>query len=115
MDKAEYAFKLKSGLLKYPESFRSDVIASFEEHYAREIEKGKRPSEILRELGDPELLLKDIVELYGKKTDRNGIDAVFVLKNREMMRSITDYRMGAAILIPLLLVIFYVLHSAGVI
>ena len=54
MDKAEYTFRLRSGLLSYPESFRNEIMESFESHYANGVAQGKRVSAILAEFGDPE-------------------------------------------------------------
>ena len=58
MDKAEYTFRLRSGLLNYPESFRNEIMDSFETHYASGVAQGKRVSVILEEFGDPEVLLQ---------------------------------------------------------
>ena len=115
MDKAEYVFRLNAGLMNCPETFRNDVLESFEEHVQKEREKGKSTAAILKELGDPEGILKDIQELYGGNPGRPEIDSLWISKNRKLMLDITDYRMGAAILIPLLFVILIFLHQAGVI
>ena len=115
MDKTEYTFKLRSGLLKYPEEFRNNVMESFEEYFAQGLVRGKRSAVILEELGEPEALLKKIDELYGRNPGRKEIDNVWVSKNRELMRNITDYKMGASILIPLLFVLGIILHYLGII
>ncbi len=115
MDKAEYTFRLRSGLLNYPESFRNEIMESFETHYASGVAQGKRVSAILEEFGDPEVLLKEIDELYHNHADKAKIDALWVSKNRDLMRNLTDFKMGASILIPALFVLMIILHQLGII
>ena len=78
-------------------------------------EANLQPIEILEEFGDPEVLLKEIDELYHNHPDKSKIDALWVSKNRELMRNLTDFKMGASILIPALFVLMIILHQLGII
>ena len=115
MEKEEYVYKLRSELVNYPESFRNEVLDSFEAHYAKGVVQGKKVSMILEEFGDPETLHERLDALYHDQPDRKKIDALWVSKSRKFVQDVTDYKMGASILIPLLFVLMIILHYFGII
>lgn len=111
MNKAEYMFKLNSGLQKYPESFRKQVVESFESYYQESLHKGKSSSKALHDFGSPEYVLSEIKRLFNDESDpASKLDQVWTEKNRALMKEMTDYRMGASIAIPAIFFIFLILH-----
>ena len=116
MDKAEYLFKINTGLQKYPEDFRKSVIESFNNFYQEGKRSGKSTSRILSEFGAPEYVLLEIQKLYEEESDPTSkLDRVWAEKNRTLMKDIADYRMGVSIAIPALFILLYVLHYFHVI
>ena len=111
MDKAEYLFKLNTGLQKYPEEFRKSVIASFNHYYQEGRRSGKSASRILREFGSPETVLSEIQRLYEAEAEPAfRFDQAWIEKSRTLMKDVTDYRMGISIAVPALLLLLYALH-----
>jgi len=72
MNRYEFIEKLRAALAgKATQSTINDNIRYYEEYLDTEIRKGKREEEVLRELGDPRLLAKTIVEA-NKQAGRTG-------------------------------------------
>lgn len=72
MNRYEFIEKLRAALSgKATQSAVNENIRYYEEYLDTEIRKGKREEEVIRELGDPRLLAKTIIEA-NKQAGRGG-------------------------------------------
>lgn len=64
MGRNEFIKSLESYLSKVPERDRKDMLYDFEEHFTIGIENGKTEEEVVSELGDPQMIAKDLIAEY---------------------------------------------------
>lgn len=64
MGRNEFIRSLESYLSKVPERDRKDMLYDFEEHFTIGIENGKTEEEVVSELGDPQMIAKDLIAEY---------------------------------------------------
>ncbi|GIN84745.1 hypothetical protein J6TS2_11310 [Heyndrickxia sporothermodurans] len=64
MGSNEFLKRLESYLSKVPERDRKDMLYDFEEHFTIGIENGKSEEEVVAELGDPQLIARDLIADY---------------------------------------------------
>ncbi|QQZ08866.1 DUF1700 domain-containing protein [Heyndrickxia vini] len=64
MGRNEFLKRLEKYLLKVPERDRKDMLYDFEEHFTIGMENGKTEEEVVSELGDPQMIAKDIIADY---------------------------------------------------
>lgn len=64
MGKNEFLKRLENYLSKVPEHDRKDMLYDFEEHFTMGRENGKTEEEVVLELGDPQLIAKDLIADY---------------------------------------------------
>ena len=114
MDREEYLVRLRRAMMDLPEDVQNKVTASFDRRYVRSLTAGLTPEAILEQFPAPEEITAEVTK-QGASVTKKEIDRLWISKNTELMRRMTDYRMGAAVLIPLLLVLLYILHALGVI
>ncbi|KOO44286.1 HAAS signaling domain-containing protein [Priestia koreensis] len=66
MGKNEFLQKLRDLLRDLPEVERQEILYDYEEHFEVGMEEGKSEAEIIRDLGDPYVIAKDLVgEQFG--------------------------------------------------
>ena len=56
--------RLEAGLKRLPMSERNDIISDFEEYFASGLEAGLTEEEISRKLGEPGLIVKELIAEY---------------------------------------------------
>lgn len=87
MNRYEFIEKLRAALAgKATQSAINENIRYYEEYLDTEIRKGKKEEEVLRELGDPRLLAKTIIEA-NKQTGQGG-------NSKEIYHDTVDYGNG---------------------
>ncbi|MGE8203140.1 DUF1700 domain-containing protein [Heyndrickxia sp. NPDC080065] len=64
MGRTEFLKELESNLSKVPERDRKDMLYDFEEHFTIGLESGKSEEEVVLELGDPQMIAKDLIADY---------------------------------------------------
>lgn len=64
MSKERFLKELSSHLRKLPEEERQDILFDYEEHFQFGMEEGKTESEIIKGLGSPKVIAKDLLALY---------------------------------------------------
>lgn len=64
MTKTEFLQTLERELRNLTESEREEILYDFEEHFAVGLEKGKEESEIAKDLGDPNVIAKELLMDY---------------------------------------------------
>jgi DUF4097 and DUF4098 domain-containing protein YvlB len=67
MTEKEYIEELKKRLQDYPQSFRNDIVDSFEEHFEDGAAAGQSDAEIIAELGSIDDVMKSIDDMAEKK------------------------------------------------
>lgn len=64
MGRSEFLKQLEASLVKIPERDRQDMLYDFEEHFTIGLENGKSEEEVVKELGDPLMIAKDLIADY---------------------------------------------------
>lgn len=64
MGRNEFMKKLEAYLSKVPEHDRKDMLYDFEEHFTMGMESGKTEEEVVAELGNPQIIAKDLIADY---------------------------------------------------
>lgn len=64
MNKDDFLFRLKSDLNEIPESERNEILADYEEHFVIGLEKGRTEEDIVKSLGNPKTLAKQLKATY---------------------------------------------------
>jgi uncharacterized membrane protein len=64
MTKEQFFKELELALQKVPESDRKEMLYDFEEHFETAMENGKTEAEIIRDLGGPKIIAKDLLADY---------------------------------------------------
>ena len=110
MNKREYESKLKSELSRFPKEIQDYVYQSFESHFADAKRQGKSTNAILQEFGSPEDVISEVERIVNEKSPISSVDKLWIAKSEYYARETMNYRMGASIIVPLILVVLYVLH-----
>ncbi|WP_179218800.1 DUF1700 domain-containing protein [Saccharibacillus sp. O23] len=66
MNKEQFLFRLQKGLAVLPSETRKELMADYEDHFRSGLEHGKSEEEIAFELGSPEELAQEALELQPK-------------------------------------------------
>ena len=114
MDRTEYLVRLRRAVNDLPEDVQNDIIASFEKQYVRALTAGISQEAILEQFPDPDHIAEE-VKKPGDGLTKKELDRLWSSESPDQLRRMMDIRMAAAILIPLLLILLYVLHALGVI
>ena len=72
MTKTEFLQTLERELRNLTESEREEILYDFEEHFAVGLEEGKEESEIAKDLGDPNVIVKRTAYGLSHCSSRNG-------------------------------------------
>lgn len=64
MNKEQFLRELSEQLRKLPEEERRDILYDYEEHFQFGFEEGKTESEIVKGLGSPKTVAKEMLALY---------------------------------------------------
>ncbi|KFN03452.1 DUF1700 domain-containing protein [Bacillus clarus] len=64
MNKEQFLRELLGHLRKLPEEERQDILYDYEEHFQFGFEEGKTESEIIKGLGAPKTIAKELLALY---------------------------------------------------
>lgn len=64
MNKEQFLKELSNQLRKLSEEERKDILLDYEEHFQFGIEEGKTESEIIKGLGSPKAIAKDLLAMY---------------------------------------------------
>ncbi|EML6321540.1 DUF1700 domain-containing protein [Bacillus sp. FSL L8-0199] len=64
MSKEGFLKELSSYLRKLPEEERQDILLDYEEHFQFGLEEGKTESEIIKGLGSPKVIAKELLAMY---------------------------------------------------
>lgn len=110
MNKREYEFKLKSGLLRFPKEIQDYVYQSFKSHFAEAKRQGKSTNAILQEFGSPDYVISEVERIVNGKSPICSVDKLWIAKSEYYARETMNYRMGVSIFVPLILLVLYVLH-----
>ncbi len=70
MNKEQFLLRLYGGLSALPPETRRELIADYEDHFRSGLEHGKSEEEIAFELGSPEELAQEALELQPKSSER---------------------------------------------
>lgn len=64
MHKEQFLRELSGHLRKLPEEERKDILYDYEEHFQFGLEEGKTEGEIVKGLGSPKAIAKEMLALY---------------------------------------------------
>lgn len=64
MTKDQFLKVLSSGIQKLPKEEQDDILQDFEEHFQIGLEEGKSEEEIVKSLGSPQQIAKELVATY---------------------------------------------------
>ncbi|MEN1934195.1 DUF1700 domain-containing protein [Paenibacillus sp. 102] len=64
MNKEQFLRELSGHLRKLPEEERQDILYDYEEHFQFGLEEGKTEAEIIKGLGAPKAIAKEMLALY---------------------------------------------------
>ena len=64
MSKEQFLKELSSHLRKLPDEERKDILFDYEEHFQFGIEEEKTESEIIKGLGSPKVIAKELLAMY---------------------------------------------------
>ncbi|CAM4121308.1 DUF1700 domain-containing protein [Bacillus paramycoides] len=64
MNKEQFLRELSNQLRKLPEEERKDILFDYEEHFQFGVEEGKTESEIIKGLGSPKVIAKELLAMY---------------------------------------------------
>ncbi len=64
MNKEQFLRELSNQLRKLPEEERKDILFDYEEHFQFGIEEGKTELEIIKGLGSPKVIAKELLAMY---------------------------------------------------
>ncbi len=75
MNREEFLSRLASALHHIPDEERKDILADFEEHFSLALAEGKNESIIAEELGDPDVIAKELLIDYriGKAENEQSV------------------------------------------
>lgn len=91
MSRYEFIEKLRAALSgKATQSAINENIRYYEEYLDTEIRKGKREEDVIRELGDPRLLAKTIIEANKQSSQSRNYGEVY--QNAEDYQSNAEYK-----------------------
>lgn len=71
MNKEQFLFRLHGGLAVLPPETRRELMADYEDHFRSGLEHGKSEEEIAFELGSPEELAQEALEMQTKSDARS--------------------------------------------
>ncbi|GAA0181873.1 DUF1700 domain-containing protein [Clostridium sediminicola] len=83
MNKDNFLFMLKKYLIEIPENERNEILSDYEEHFVVGLEKGRNEEDIVKSLGSPNVIAKQLKATYyidkaeDDKSTTNVLRAVF--------------------------------------